>query len=106
MDCNRESKKGEPVYRRAWILPEDGNPVEIHPLLIDHEEISAPVTPCHLDAEAADRVFMSSDPYHRHEVVSGAAYIFLRDGVSLESVPCEILDGIVYESVGATAIAG
>lgn len=94
------------MSRRAWILPEDGNPVEIHPLLIDHEEISSPLPQRHIDADAPDGGFTPIDLYRRYEVVSGAAYVYLRDGMSLENVPYETLDAIVHESVEATAIEG
>ena len=98
--------KGGTVSRRAWILPDDGNPVEIHPLLIDHEEISSPLPLRHVDAGAPDGGFFPSDLYRRHEVVTGAAYLYLRDGLSLEEVPYETLDAIVHESVEPTAIEG
>ena len=91
--------------RRAWVLPIDGNLIEIPPQVIDREEIVWPFETPEYDPHMADYGFTPGDVYRRHEVLSGAAYTYLRQGVSLEDVPDALLDMIVHESAGETAIA-
>lgn len=90
---------------RAWVLPVDGNLVEIPPHVIDRQQIIWPFETPDYDPHMADYGFTPGEVYHRHEVLAGAAYTYLRPGLSLEDVPDAVLDMIVYESAGETAIA-
>ena len=91
------------MSRRAWVIPEVGEPIEVPPQVIDYEEIIWPFEAP--DSDMVDYGFRGGDVYRRHEVLSGAAYTYLRPGMSLEDVPPSLLDLIVHESAGETAIA-
>ncbi len=80
--------------KRGWIMSKDGNTEEVALYVLKHEHITWPPTMHVKEPGEPIKYFTGEDMYRRHEVIEGAAYLYLQDTEANKDVPTDLVDWV------------